>query len=56
MRGKRGGRATAACSGSVASLKPLQQNSGGLMAGIGVIIVFLVVMAALNRFEFGRFD
>jgi len=26
------------------------------MAGIGVIIVFLVVMAALNRFEFGRFD
>jgi hypothetical protein len=34
----------------------VQQSSGGPMAGIGVIIVFLVVMAALNRFEFGRFD
>ena len=26
------------------------------VSGIYMIIVFLVVMAALNRFEFGRFD
>jgi len=26
------------------------------MSGIYMILVFLVVMAALNRFEFGRFD
>jgi hypothetical protein len=36
-------------------LKPGQQISGGSMA-IAVIVVFLIVMAALNRFEFGRFD
>jgi hypothetical protein len=37
------------------SLKPRQQISGGDMAIIA-IAVFLIVMAALNRFEFGRFD
>jgi len=26
------------------------------MSGIYMILAFLVVMAALNRFEFGRFD
>jgi len=26
------------------------------MSGIYMILVFLAVMAALNRFEFGRFD
>jgi hypothetical protein len=26
------------------------------MAGIGVIILFLAVIAVLNRVEFGRFD
>jgi hypothetical protein len=36
-------------------LKPRQQISGGDMAIIA-IAVFLIVMAALNRFEFGRFD
>jgi ribose/xylose/arabinose/galactoside ABC-type transport system permease subunit len=56
MRRLHGGSETAACRGRAASLKPLQQNFGGPMAGIGVIVLFLVVMAALNRFEFGRFD
>ena len=31
-------------------------SSGGPMSGIYMILVFLAVMAALNRFEFGRFD
>jgi len=26
------------------------------MSGIYMILVFVAVMAALNRFEFGRFD
>jgi len=26
------------------------------MLGIAAIVVFLVVIAALNRYEFGRFD
>jgi len=26
------------------------------MIGIGVIALFLIVMAVLNRIEFGRFD
>jgi ribose/xylose/arabinose/galactoside ABC-type transport system permease subunit len=26
------------------------------MSGIYMILLFVVVMAALNRFEFGRFD
>jgi hypothetical protein len=26
------------------------------MIAIGAIIVFLIVIAALNRYEFGRFD
>ncbi|MFZ5721778.1 MAG: hypothetical protein ACOY5Y_20165 [Pseudomonadota bacterium] len=29
---------------------------GGPMSGIVQILVFLAVLAALNRFEFGRFD
>ena len=32
------------------------QASERLMAGIGVIIVFFIVLAVLNRLEFGRFD
>jgi ribose/xylose/arabinose/galactoside ABC-type transport system permease subunit len=32
------------------------QSFGGPMSGIYMILVFLAVMAALNRFEFGRFD
>lgn len=32
------------------------KNSGGPMSGILQILVFLAVLAALNRFEFGRFD
>jgi len=26
------------------------------MLGIAAIVIFLVVIAALNRYEFGRFD
>jgi len=26
------------------------------MIGIAAIVVFLIVIAALNRYEFGRFD
>jgi ribose/xylose/arabinose/galactoside ABC-type transport system permease subunit len=29
---------------------------GGPMSGIYMILVFVAVLAALNRFEFGRFD
>ena len=32
------------------------QSFGGPMSGIYMILVFVAVMAALNRFEFGRFD
>jgi hypothetical protein len=32
------------------------KTSGGPMSGIYMILAFLAVMAALNRFEFGRFD
>jgi hypothetical protein len=34
----------------------LIKTSGGPMSGIYMILVFLAVMAALNKFEFGRFD
>jgi len=29
---------------------------GGSMSGVYMILAFVAVMAALNRFEFGRFD
>ncbi|MBU2308871.1 MAG: hypothetical protein KKG89_18605 [Alphaproteobacteria bacterium] len=32
------------------------KTSGGPMSGIYMILVFVAVMAALNKFEFGRFD
>lgn len=32
------------------------QRFGGPMSGIYMILVFLAVLAALNKFEFGRFD
>lgn len=31
-------------------------DSGGHMSGIYMILAFVAVFAALNRFEFGRFD
>ena len=37
-------------------LKPAHLSSGGPMSGIYMILAFLAVFAALNRFEFGRFD
>ena len=39
-----------------ASLKPTPTDSGGPMSGIYMILAFVAVFAALNRFEFGRFD
>ena len=37
-------------------LKPAHPPCGVPMSGIYMILVFVAVMAALNRFEFGRFD
>jgi hypothetical protein len=53
--GAAGEPAKAPCRRRSPSLKPRQQISGDDMAIIA-IAVFLIVMAALNRFEFGRFD
>ncbi|MFD3266035.1 hypothetical protein [Phenylobacterium ferrooxidans] len=38
------------------SLTPSQQNRSPTMVAIYTILTFLVVIFALNRFEFGRFD
>jgi hypothetical protein len=56
LAGKRNRRATEPCPDPLASLKATHQSSGGYMSGIYMILVFVAVMAALNRFEFGRFD
>jgi ribose/xylose/arabinose/galactoside ABC-type transport system permease subunit len=37
-------------------LKPAHPPCGVPMSGIYMILVFVAVMAALNKFEFGRFD
>ena len=37
-------------------LKPDAQTRGGPMLAIGMIVTFLVVMAALNFIDFGRLD
>ena len=45
------------CGGGQASVKPGRTfASGAPMIGIVSIVVFLVVMAALNLYEFGRLD
>jgi len=44
------------CGNTAASLKPTPSDSGGPMSGIYMILVFVGVLAALNYFEFGRFD
>jgi hypothetical protein len=36
--------------------QPLERFSGMGMDAVAAILVFLVAMLALNRFEFGRFD
>jgi ribose/xylose/arabinose/galactoside ABC-type transport system permease subunit len=36
--------------------KAAQASGGPQMIAIAMIVVFLAVMALLNRFEFGRFD
>lgn len=45
-----------ACGCGPASLKPGQTIQEPSMSGIAAIVIFLVVIAALNRYEFGRFD
>jgi hypothetical protein len=37
-------------------IKPQHKLSETVMAGIGVIILFLAAFLILNRIEFGRFD
>ena len=44
------------CGRSAPSLKPADQRVGAPMIGIVSIIVFIAVIAALNFYEFGRFD
>jgi hypothetical protein len=46
----------AGCGRSAPSLKPADQRVGAPMIGIVSIIVFIAVIAALNFYEFGRFD
>jgi hypothetical protein len=49
-------RSTSACGAGWAPIKPASGHSERLMAGIGVIILFLLAIGVLNRVEFGRFD
>ena len=42
--------------GAGALLKPECWTSGAPMIGIAAIVVFLVVIGALNYYEFGRLD
>ena len=49
--------ADASCAGRGPRLKPRAGNfRSPLMVAIGVILVFIAVIAILNRVEFGRFD
>lgn len=45
-----------ACGDGKAPLKPLRQPRSDLMIAIFAIAAFLIVIGALNRYEFGRFD
>jgi len=56
VRRKRNRFATATLPTRWGAAKAGPQSFGGPMSGIYMILVFLAVMAALNRFEFGRFD
>ena len=47
---------TVACGSGSRSINPAQQPLELLMLGIAAIAIFLVVIALLNRYEFGRFD
>jgi hypothetical protein len=44
------------CSLGVASVKPGQQSLEPSMIGIAAIVLFIVVIGALNLYEFGRLD
>jgi hypothetical protein len=44
------------CGGPSLPLKPLHASVEFLMVGIGIIVVFLIVIGGLNLFEFGRID
>jgi hypothetical protein len=49
-------RFTSACRHVEAPIKPGQVPGRSFMAGIAVIVIFVVVIAIFNRVEFGRFD
>jgi ribose/xylose/arabinose/galactoside ABC-type transport system permease subunit len=53
---ERGGGSTSACGSRRAPIKPHNEPSEPPMTGIAVIVVFILVIAVLNRVEFGRFD
>jgi hypothetical protein len=42
--------------GPPALLKPAHGTSGAPMIGIAAIVLFIVVIGALNLYEFGRLD
>lgn len=46
----------AGCEAEARRLKPSHRASERPMSGILAIVIFLAVIAGLNRFEFGRFD
>jgi hypothetical protein len=50
------GRGRPYCGPARCPLKPELPTSEPDMAGLYTIIAFIVVIAALNRIEFGRFD
>ncbi|WP_293903984.1 hypothetical protein [Phenylobacterium sp.] len=53
---KRNGCATSTCPAAWARLKPQASSLGVPMLAILMIVVFIVVMGALNLYEFGRLD
>ena len=46
----------ACCEPPSSQLKPDHRVSERAMSGILAIVIFIAVIAGLNRFEFGRFD
>jgi hypothetical protein len=54
--GVSGGSPDATCDALPPPLNALQPLSEARMTGIAMILVFVVVLAVLNRVEFGRFD
>lgn len=53
---RRPAKARAACGSALAPLKRGDSRKEPSMIGIAAIVIFLVVIGALNFFEFGRID